>query len=103
MHPEKKKILIALLDEQTLKALKKHPSASSYVIETAKNGTDCLNKITSFNPDLVFMELLLPHIHGMEILRRIKSNPRTKHIGVILTTAPMIIQNYQAALQLECS
>lgn len=103
MEKEKKKILIADPDSHVFELLKKDKSASLYIFETAKSGFECLSKIDSFKPDLIFMELLLPQIHGMEILRKIKSDPRTKDVGVILTTAPMMIQNYQAAIDLKCS
>jgi CheY-like chemotaxis protein len=100
MQKAKKKILIADPDEQMSKLLKRHKSASTYVIESAKSGFECLSKIEAFNPDLILIELMLPQIHGMEILRKIKSDPRTNQIGVILTTAHLMIQNYQSAIKL---
>jgi CheY-like chemotaxis protein len=103
MNRTKKKILIADPDGQTAKRIKKHKSASHYIFETAKNGFECLSKLETFNPDLILMELMLPQIHGMEILRKIKSDPRTVQIGVILMNAHAMIQNYQAAIKLECS
>ncbi|MBS0603598.1 MAG: response regulator [Verrucomicrobia bacterium] len=102
MQKTKNRILIADPDEQLARLLKKHKSASRYVFETAKNGFECLSKIETFQPDLVLMELMLPQIHGMEILRKVKCDPRTKHIGVIITSAHVMIQNYQAAIKLQC-
>jgi phosphoribosyl 1,2-cyclic phosphodiesterase/ActR/RegA family two-component response regulator len=102
MHKAKKKILIADPDEQIAKILKKSKSASAYIFETVKTGFECLAKLDTFKPDLLLIELMLPQIHGMEILRKIKSDPRTNHIGVILTSAHAMIQNYRAALLFNC-
>ena len=41
---------------------------------------------------------MLPRIHGMEILRKVKTSPRTQHIGVILTSYCPSSQNYHSAL-----
>jgi phosphoribosyl 1,2-cyclic phosphodiesterase/ActR/RegA family two-component response regulator len=98
----KKKILIADPDEQITKLLKKHKSASHYTFETAKTGFECLAKLDTFKPDLIIAELMLPQIHGIEILRKIKTDPRIHHVGVILTSAHAMIQNYRAAIILHC-
>ncbi len=98
----KKKILIADSDPKIAKAIKNHKNASHYIFETASHGPECLAKIETFHPDLVFMELLLPHIHGIEILRKIKTDPRTNHIGVIITSANTMIQDYRSAVNTRC-
>jgi CheY-like chemotaxis protein len=102
MLKEKKKILVADPGEQIIRLLRKHKSASLYTFETAKNGFECLSRIDSFEPDLILVELMLPRIHGMEVLRKIKTDPRTRHIGVIMTSAYVMIQNYQAAIKQGC-
>ncbi len=102
INKTKKKILIADPDESIAKTLKKSKNGSSFIFEVAKNGFECLAKIDTFKPDLILVELMLPHIHGMEILRKIKTDPRTHHIGVILTSAHALIQNYRAALLFHC-
>ncbi|MBI2809628.1 MAG: response regulator [Candidatus Melainabacteria bacterium] len=99
---KKKKILVADPDENIIKLLKKHKSYSQYEFETAKDGFECLSKLDKFHPDLVLIELMLPKIHGIEILRRIKADPRLHETGVIVTTVHMMIQNYKAATRFDC-
>jgi CheY-like chemotaxis protein len=99
----KKRILIADSDGTLSKRIKKQKGSTLYHFETAKNGFECLAKIERFKPDLLLMELMLPQIHGIEILRKIKSDPRTKQIGVIITTSHCVIQNYQAAVKWGCA
>lgn len=102
MQKTKKKILIADQDEQIIKRIKKNKNAERYLFENARTGFECLSKLDTFQPDLVIVELMLPQIHGMEILRKIKSDPRTHHVGVILTSSYTMIQNYRAAIILHC-
>lgn len=101
MHKQKKKILIAETDHKIYDLIKKSKT-SSLELEIAKDGFECLAKIETFKPDLIFIELLLPKVHGIEILRKIKSDPRTKQIGVVIMTAHAMIQNYQVALDQHC-
>ncbi len=96
---EKKRILIADSDRNIFSALKKKKGGNSYLFEYSANGADCLKKIDSFLPDLIVIELMLPQIHGIEILRKIKNDPRTKHIGVVVMCANALIQNYHTAIK----
>ncbi len=102
MEKKKKRILLADPDEQLIKQIKKSKGATPYLFETAKTGFECLAKLDSFKPDLLLVELMLPQIHGMEILRKIKTDPRTNHIGVMMTSAHAMSQNYRSALILNC-
>lgn len=99
---KKKKILIADPNSQIFAQLKKHKSASQYFFQTVTTGFECLAKLESYKPDLVLVDLMLPQIHGMEILRKIKTDPRTHECGVILASANSMIQNYNAAIKLKC-
>jgi len=54
---------------------------------TAFDGERALAQIKARVPDLVVLDLMLPDIPGTEICRNLKSNPRTKHVPVIMLTA----------------
>src|SRR6185369_16572236 len=72
--------------------------SSAYQFESAYDGFTCWEKIETFEPDLILIDLMLPQIHGMEILRKIKTSPRTQHIGVFLSSFCSSAQNYHSAL-----
>lgn len=101
-HRAHKKILIADPDVELVKQLKKTFSSHGNRVETAHDGLECLKKIDTFEPDLIILELMLPAIHGIEILRKIKQEHRTKHIGIILISSNVMSQNYHAAVKLDC-
>jgi len=56
-------------------------------VHTASNGKDALEAIVSFNPDIILLDVMMPGIDGIEVCKRIKSNPKTQHIPVIMVTA----------------
>ena len=53
----------------------------------ADNGLTALDKISSEKVDLVISDVMMPELDGMELCRRIKQNPQTKNIPVMLLTA----------------
>lgn len=96
----KKKILIADPSSITIREIFKSSFAKDYDIETVDNGPDCIQKIENFKPDLLIVELLLPKMHGIEILKILKTDPNYKSIGVIITSSLRMAQNYNAAIEL---
>jgi len=52
--------------------------------ERARDGEDCLEKVSIFKPDLILLDLMMPKIHGLDVLKQLKANEDTKHIGVII-------------------
>ncbi len=56
-----------------------------YEIDTANSGKDALEKVKSWDPDLMLLDIRMPGMDGMEVLRKVRtSNPR---MGVIMITA----------------
>ena len=55
-------------------------------VESASNGQEGLEKVKTFMPDLVILDLLMPEMSGFDVLDKIKSDPATKHIKVIVLT-----------------
>lgn len=98
MKALKKKILIADADPKFHQKLKRAADSKQYHFESVFDGSACLHTIESNPPDLLIIDLLLPHIHGIEILRKIKTDPRKEHIGVIVCSYHMMLQNYYSAL-----
>ncbi len=62
-------------------------TAEYFDVSTAMNGIDALEIIQRVNPDIVLLDVMMPGMDGIEVCRRIKSNPKTHHIPVIMVTA----------------
>jgi len=56
-------------------------------IRRASNGEEALAAIAAEHPDLVLMDVMMPALDGFEACRRIKSDPATRLIPVVLVTA----------------
>lgn len=58
-----------------------------YVISEAEDGEDALAFMRSVMPDLVLLDVNMPGMPGVEVCRRIKANPRTRSVRVIMLTS----------------
>jgi two-component system phosphate regulon response regulator PhoB len=64
-----------------------HLARAGYRVSTAANGQDALKAAREERPDVVVLDLMLPGISGLEVLRELRQRPDTGDIGVILLTA----------------
>lgn len=75
-------------DDQNIRELIEYTlSSSGFKVEGFENGSLFFERIKSELPDLVLLDIMLPDMDGMEILKRIREDERTKHLFVILITA----------------
>lgn len=93
------KILLADPDRDLLERVKGAPGNEHYVFETASTGNEVMEKLASFEPHLVYVDLLLPEMHGIELIKRIRANPKSEGTGVILSSTNSMIQNFHAAVK----
>ena len=55
--------------------------------ETSVDGQDTLDKIATFKPDLVLLDVMMPKLSGFEVCKQIKDNPETSRVMVLMVTA----------------
>ena len=58
-----------------------------YEVSSASNGAECLEEVVKFNPDVILLDVMMPIMDGFEACKRLKSNPETSHIPVVIVTA----------------
>ena len=80
-------ILIAEDEPDTAKLLQFHLHRRKYRTAIAPDGLTALNDIVQSKPDLVLLDLMLPHMHGLEVCRLVKSSPVIRQVPVIILTA----------------
>ena len=61
--------------------------AEGFDVITADNGEDGLLMVEENNPDLIILDWMMPQLSGIEVCRRLKSNPKTRQIPVIMLSA----------------
>jgi CheY-like chemotaxis protein len=59
---------------------------AGYQVDVALDGEEGMNKLDSFKPDLVQLDLILPKVSGLEIIRRIRSNPELKSVPIVVVS-----------------
>ena len=86
MEP-KSTILIVDDNPDKLGLLEAAFSLAGYNVTTATDGDEALAAIESYQPDLVITDVMMPRMNGYELAQRIRANPVTKFIPVIMQTA----------------
>jgi PAS domain S-box-containing protein len=72
-------------------------------VEVSVNGRSGLAAILARHPDLILLDMHLPDISGMELLRELKADPRTAAIPVVVVSADAVAQQIDAAFQAGCA
>ena len=83
----KQKILVVDDEEDILELLKFNLSREGYQVLCAVSGEQALRLVRSENPDLIMLDLMLPGIDGLEVTRRLKNDPDTKNLPIVMLTA----------------
>jgi chemotaxis family two-component system response regulator PixH len=60
---------------------------SGFHVLTAENGEEAKAKLSSYQPDIVILDVVLPGSSGFEICRELKANPKTSRIPVIFCSS----------------
>ena len=84
---QKKRILIVEDEESLLKLETILLTVKGYEVSGALTGNDALNKISNETFDLILLDIMLPDIDGFEVCCRVKKDPRTSGIPVVILTA----------------
>ncbi len=95
-----KKILF-IEDESALqKTIGETLSQEGYEVTSALDGEVGLRLAKLKKPDLILLDLILPKIHGFDVLKKLKQEPETKNIPIIVLTNLEGIEDVKEAIEL---
>lgn len=97
------RILLVEDNEMNRDMLSRRLQRKGYSVLIAIDGEQGLATAYSEMPDLILMDISLPFIDGYEVTRRLKANPRTRHIPVIALTAHALLTDRDKALKAGCN
>jgi two-component system cell cycle response regulator DivK len=97
-----KTILVVEDDVDNRRILTKVLTTEGYTVIEAVDGIEGLAKARDQRPDLILMDLALPHMDGWEATRQIKADPALRHIPVIALTAFAMRGDEEQALAAGC-
>lgn len=84
---DKNKILLVDYDERNIFALSAYLKAKKYKVETARDGSECLDKLKVGEYDLILLDMMMPVMDGFETLRVMRADEELKSKKVIALTA----------------
>lgn len=84
---QKKQILIVEDEESLLKLETILLTVKGYEVVGALNAKEAFEKLSQKSFDLILLDIMLPDMDGFEICRRIKLDPKTSHVKVVMLTA----------------
>ena len=96
------KILIADDNVPNIELLDAYLSGLDYEIETAQDGAETLEKVKSFAPDLILLDIMMPKLSGFEVCEKLKSDPQTKGIMILMVTALSELGDIERAVNAGC-
>jgi CheY-like chemotaxis protein len=81
------RVLIADDNAQGVELLEAYLSGLDYETETAADGEETLLKVKDWHPDLILLDIMMPKISGFEVCKRLRADPATREIAVLMITA----------------
>jgi two-component system alkaline phosphatase synthesis response regulator PhoP len=81
------KILIADDNQANVELLEAYLAEIDCEVDFAYDGQQALDKATEFAPDLILLDVMMPKLSGFEVCERLRSEPATRHVMVLMVTA----------------
>jgi two-component system, OmpR family, alkaline phosphatase synthesis response regulator PhoP len=81
------RILIADDNETNVELLEAYLADVDCALGVAVDGRDTLDKVASFKPDLILLDIMMPKLSGFEVCQKLKEDPATKGIMILMVTA----------------
>lgn len=82
-----KVILVADDDEAMSEIYAERVEAEGAIVLKAADGVDTIQKINEFHPHLIILDIMMPEMNGFEVLEKIKRDPVSRNIPVMILTA----------------
>ena len=91
-------ILLVDDNEQNLELMQAFLEELHCTIQTATDGIEAIEKIERSVPDLLILDVMMPRMSGFEVCQKIKSQPSTRDVVVIMVTALNEVSDYERAV-----
>jgi DNA-binding response OmpR family regulator len=85
--PRRRTVLVVDDEPNIRRLVAHHLTGAGYRVRTATNGAEALERFAEETPDLVLLDVLMPGVDGLEVLRSLKSEPDSACVPVLLLTA----------------
>src|SRR5262249_50189167 len=98
-HMTAKKVLIVDDDEDILLIVQTMLANAGYDVSLARNGQEGIDRATALRPDLIVLDVMMPHLSGWEVCATLKNLPQTSAIPVVMLTVKSEIKDLITGMQ----
>lgn len=98
-----KKILLVDDSVTTLQLEKMILGEEPYILVTAADGEEAVEKAIREKPDLILLDIVMPKMDGFEVCRKLREAPATRHTPIIMVSTRAEQNNIEWAYQVGCS
>src|SRR5437899_2658852 len=84
--PQLPRVLISDDNAQGVELLEAYLSGSDCEVATAADGEETLRMVKQWRPDLILLDIMMPKISGFEVCKRLRADPATQDIAVLMIT-----------------
>jgi two-component system, OmpR family, alkaline phosphatase synthesis response regulator PhoP len=81
------RVLIVDDNPQNADLMEAYLGACGYELRTATDGEQTLQEVATWQPDLILLDIMMPKISGFEVCKRLRADPATHDIAVLMVTA----------------
>jgi CheY-like chemotaxis protein len=96
-------IMVVDDDLDTVIVLSHYLQREGFAAIEASSGPECLKLVAKFHVDVILLDLMMPEMDGFEVVRRLKSNPDTAEIPIIMITARDDIESRSEGMRVGVS
>ncbi|MCR4294633.1 MAG: response regulator [Elusimicrobia bacterium] len=87
-HLQNRRVLIVDDESDLTEALAIRLSSGwGFTVAVAHDGEEGLRKASAFRPDMILLDIAMPHVDGWEMCRRLRDDPETRAIPIVIMTA----------------
>ena len=86
-HLPSSTILVVDDNAQNVELMQAYLETINCTVHVAVDGVDALEKVPKVNPDLILLDIMMPRMSGFEVCRRLKADPKTREIPILMVTA----------------
>ncbi len=86
-QPNQVKVLIVDDSETIRRTAEALLSKEGYTVNVAEDGFQAFSAIVDYNPDIIFLDVMMPRLDGYQVCSVIKNNPEFEHIPVIMLSS----------------
>ncbi|MBU6208352.1 MAG: response regulator [Planctomycetes bacterium] len=96
------KVLIVDDNQQNLELIQAYMESLPCRLEVATDGAEAMASIAREQPDLVLLDVMMPRMSGFEVCQKLKGNPATRDIVIIMVTALHEVSDMERAVECGC-